>query len=408
MAVDVQTNGNPDLTGGDGYSFIYKDKNQQFWQWGKKPGYQADPTTIRYYPYPLSVFAYSGKPVRVIFDQNSYSGSPSFTQGQNWVLNDDGTVYPYSPANANPSMVVTYSNVAYSKGITAPFALPYGASSGSVLSVLHIDGTITVGDVGVDDKYSLPGGRKIVAFTAPFALENQRNGVFAIANGGSIWQLKPNTAPTSFMDPPAGVKFMDIGAGYSNSGNGTTYHTLFHALDSQGQIWGWEWQKLGGGTSWTMSTPQLIDTGQTRFMKISDDGMSAIDSDGNPWLMSTKDAMQMTKEALPDGNTATQIATTARATSFAVIDSKGRIWTRGTNASYQLGDGTATDRDSWGLVAQNQFNNGGTDNGGTTIACAPTTGVAPTGLTTVVLAALSMLFAGLLVSYRRFRNPLTR
>ena len=397
MAVDVQTNGNPDLMGGDGYSFIYKDKNQQFWQWGKKPGYQADPTTIRYYPYPLSVFAYSGKPVRVIFDQNSYSGYPSFTQGQNWVLNDDGTVYQYSPTDsANPSMVATYSNVAYIKGITAPFELPYGESSGSVLSVLHIDGTITVDDVSVDDKYSLPGGRKIVAFTAPFALENQRNGVFAIANGGSIWQLKPNTTPTSFMDPPAGVKFMDIGAGYSRDFDAANNHTLFHALDSQGQIWGWDWQDIG--TRWVMTTPKLMNTDQTRFTKISDDRMSAIDSDGNPWLMSTSNAMQMTKESLPDGNTATQIATTARATSFAVIDSKGRIWTRGTNASYQLGDGTATDCDSWGLVAQNQFNNGGTDTGGTTIACAPTTGVAPDGLTRYGLLSVSLLLVGLLVS----------
>lgn len=401
MAVDVQTNGNPDLMGGSASSFIYRDKNHKFWQWGSTGRSTAAPISARYYPYPLPLPSdYIGTPTRIVFDYYNAPGSNSIS-GTDLVLTNQGNLYEYIGPNSSMGLHSLDTNVRYFKGSTSMYDDTNGLLTNTAFITLHQDGSVSIFHNQQKTNITLPGGRQIIAATAPFqgiAVHNSMNYAFVVANGGSIWLASPDGTVSTFMNPPTGIKFMDIGVGDGIYVNGAPAQ-YFHALDSQGRLWGWS---SVISSQWTMGTPKLLNTGDIRFMKISDDGMTAIDSEGNPWLMSEKDVMSTVKAALPDGTTATQIATTslvgATSLSVAVLDAKGRIWTRGDNSSFQLGDGTATDRDSWGLVAQNQFNNGGTDTGGTTISCAPTTGVAPDGLTRYGLLAASLLLVGLLVS----------
>ena len=353
---------------------------------------------VRYYPQPL--ITNNGVKAAKVITGSLEQGFATSSCGSNETFVLDDKQQLWGPGSKGSTTTLLASNVKDVK-------VEYG------ISLLKADGSVNVGCYTPTSSNnwsaSLTSGEKIISTTAPFHLTNDDGtsvwfgSLMVISETGDVWQLTRNHKAVK-LPVPTGVRFVKIGMASIGAVLTDFDKVLFRALDSTGRLWQW---KEGDRYSETLPVPSLMNTGSTRFVNLSDSGVAAIDTNGAPWVFgihdSNADKFMMSsgtikKMPLPNGSKAVEIAGIQESNLIA-LDDQHRVWTRGYNYTYQLGDGTAVDRDSWGLVrSAGNFNNHENPDSGTTIACAPTTGIAPDGLTRYGLLAVSLLLVGLLVS----------
>src|SRR3989344_6242212 len=133
-------------------------------------------------------------------------------------------------------------------------------------------------------------------------------------------------------------------------------HTI--AIKSDGTLWAWGYNlygQLGDGTTSQRNSPVQIGTDNNR-VSISAGGYHtiAIKSDGTLWAWGSNDSGQLGDGTYNNKTTPTQITTVAAnwvsistgGLHTLAIKSDGTLWAWGYNSGGQLGDGTATQRNS--------------------------------------------------------------
>ena len=351
----------------------YVDQSGKVYAWGRNTSNElqtGDTSDSRSLPYPMHLPSKAGKVKKVV--RVGKDTRILDVNGNLWIVAASGTLNNGSAEKDGSS--IEASNVADVKG-----DMPEGNYSGRAVW-LNTDGTLTVKGLA-HPTYSLPNGIRITDY-AHVDLTSDTVKISAIGDDGKLYRFDNSPTASEVSGTSEPVIFKRIGArrGYNDAYQG--FYELIRALDSQGRLWQWIDPAKG-----TAGTPELVDTEQTRFKNLSDSGAAAIDTDGNPWSLEYDDSnkTKLTKLPLPNGDTAEEISGDDTSL-LMVLDTQNRVWTRGLNAYYSLGDGTNIPRYEWGRVKSTvDF---GSD-GNSCVAQMPTTG-APVGLSAMGLAALLM------------------
>lgn len=214
-------------------------------------------------------------------------------------------------------------------------------------------GNGSVGTLAEPVPVSLPASLALTAVTAGASVD------FALDSDGRAWGWGNNgfgqvgdgttndTNLPTHVAMPAGVRLTQVSSGHD--------HAL--ALDSTGRAWAWGRNlsgQLGDGTTVNSSTPvQVTMPAGVSFAQVAAGGdfSLGLDGGGRVWTWgynsdgelgdgSTSQQTTPVLAQLPPGTAITAVA--GGGYHALALDSTGRVWAWGFNASGQLGDGTTT------------------------------------------------------------------
>lgn len=334
-----------------GFNFgIAMDKDNKFWSWGADDVGQLGIGGSYNKNSPISLQA-TNKTFCLPYNGTYFQGLAIAKNNVLWYWGDSQIYYPRP--HRSPKSVVNYCNIQYCQVAANNDGIIALDQSGRIWGW----GATSYGQVG-HFNYS-DGPQYTVTNVATFCKIAMGPGVsYGIDYNGKLWSwggnyygqlgqnLSPDYANRSIPSPISGnaKTFCQItGAGF----NGV-------AIDHRGKVWCWGqnyYGNLGDNSTTIRLTPvSIVETTTKTFCKISSGGSHnlAIDKNGKLWgwgtsyngeLAQSSNIAYSTPVAI-GGSTKTFCKITAGLYFSGGIDKNGKVWTWGSNAYGQLGDGT--------------------------------------------------------------------